>query len=171
MRSGKLGFVAVALLGACHSCLLVLGCAGSKAAPPGPPPPPPLAEWQKSCGERLRVAQAELAQQEPGFAAAGEVVFGHAPASVALEMRVEDAEHTRFFRTPAQFKVSVAEHVSAEPGELGGSVGTAEESQASLNVARWTTSRVGTMEVEIVTGRNAFAFQAAFAPAVDECLK
>jgi hypothetical protein len=132
------------------------------------PSPAPSASWQERCRAALQRAQRSLSGEDAAFASGRIRVDKNAIELVAL---VEDAEHMRFYRTPARFLVRVVEKRSKQPGELGGSVGLATDSQASVGFSRWTTLRMATLDAQVVGGARAFRFRRAFDPAVEECLR
>jgi hypothetical protein len=137
-----------------------------------PAPPPAGADaWAPRCAERLKQAQDEAARGEPAFAT-GEITVEQKPPGVRFEAKVPDAEHARFYRgVPARFLVHVVQKRSKEPGELGGTVGSASDGQASLSSSRWTVRRLGSLEVQVASGRVVHLFGRVFKAAVDDCLK
>ncbi len=149
----------------------VASCAHAPAAAPPPPEAPKLPAWIDGCADRLRTAQQELSRDDPAWAAA-QVVIERDPPGVKLDMLVPDAEHGRFYDgAPARFSVSVSEKASAQAGALGGTSGSADDDRASISMSTWSTERVGTLDAQIAGGKKVFAFDGAFSPAIDDCLR
>jgi hypothetical protein len=126
--------------------------------------------WQGTCTAALHDAQTKLTAQFPGFANGTMTVIDKPPRAIHLEMLVPDKEHARFYGAPAKYTIDVLEKHSDAPGELGGMVGD-QDSQASSQGSRQTTERVVTWDVEVAEGPMVTAFQQAFDPAINACLK
>jgi len=156
------------------------------AAPDAPPPdaPPaffvapkpdyiettePTADWQKRCTTRLYAARDEVAKDYPAFAK-GTVALTKKPRGVTFVADVDDAEHRRFFDKPARFAVEIHDEKFDEAGYLMPVVDSPDD-QASLGWARWTKSREGSLEVEIVKKNIAKVFATAFDAAIRDCLR
>jgi hypothetical protein len=133
------------------------------------PAPGSNSEWQGRCVAALQRAKDEIARDDAGFVS-GEIRTQD--KLVRFDAKVADREHARFFAgKPAHYFVTVEEKQSKAPGELGGSVGTAKDGQASFGVSRWTKHRYAVIDVQIGEGKRVHRFGRVFKAAVDECLR
>lgn len=133
--------------------------------------PLPPGRWHKPCAEIFRTAQATLAASYPEFKR-GKVTTLLKPPRVRFTANVNDPIHKRFFSKPATFTAEVIQRPSDEPGYLMPSVsGPDGDEQTSVSLARWTTTRTATLEVQIVRKAIADEFTKAFDPAIRACLR
>jgi hypothetical protein len=136
-----------------------------------PDAPEAQGAWVNRCVERLKRAQADAAQKEPGFSS-GEIMVEKKPPGVRFDAKLPDAEHARFYpKQPAHYTLRVVEKKSKQAGTLGGGVGKASDSQASFSLGQWTLTRSGTMDVQVAGGRAVHLFSQVFQAALEDCLR
>jgi hypothetical protein len=119
----------------------------------------------------LESAQAKLAELDPTFADS-DVTYGHEPRSVRLEMWVPDREHGRFYHgDPATYLVEIVAESSAEPGAFGAYVGGKGDTQASVQISRWTRERRAEIDVQIAEAEKVKPFHRRMESASARCLR
>ena len=138
-----------------------------------PQPKSKLLAWQARCVAILESARRDLAKIDPPFAKAAIASDPKPPHAVRFTANVPDSEHGRFFPDePARYTIVISESAAKEAGEFGAIVGSARVGdQASASLSHWSTSRRGSLDVQIAEGPRVHRFAERFLPAIDDCIK